>query len=59
MGLRDLLKEKAEKHGGLRGLAKQALRRAGGGGAEPTSPPTSPPVEAAASPVSPRPRLRP
>ena len=52
MGLRDLLKEKAEKHGGLRGLAKQALRRAGGGGAESTSPPTSPPVEAAASPVS-------
>ena len=53
MGLRDLLKEKAEKHGGLRGLAKQALRRAGGGGAEPTAPPTSPPVVAAASPVSP------
>ncbi|MCK6517686.1 Rieske 2Fe-2S domain-containing protein [Myxococcota bacterium] len=61
MGLRDLLKEKAEKHGGLRGLAKEALRRAGGSGAEATSPPTSPsssppspaePVQAVA-PVSP------
>lgn len=54
MGLRDLLKGKAEKHGGLRGLAKEALRRAGGGaGAEPASP-ASPaePVQAVA-PVSP------
>lgn len=63
MGLRDLLKEKAEKHGGLRGLAKEALRRAGGGSAaSPASAPapapapepaaaTSPPV---ASPAAPR-----
>ncbi|MEY3212465.1 MAG: hypothetical protein RIT28_2946 [Pseudomonadota bacterium] len=38
MGLRDLLKGKAEKHGGLRGLAKEALRRAGGGAEAPNAP---------------------
>jgi nitrite reductase (NADH) small subunit len=53
MGLRDLLKEKAEKHGGLRGLAKEAMRRAGGGsGAEATSPPPRPSVEPAAAPAA-------
>ena len=49
MGLRDLLKEKAEKHGGLRGLAKEALRRVGGG----TAPAGSSPAAASAEPPAP------
>lgn len=59
MGLRDLLKEKAEKHGGLRGLAKEAMRRAGGGaGGEPERPTTRPavePINAATSPAPTKP----